>query len=56
MFNASLMAAPNVLDTALRDLQELVHRGHVQATGTTRDCRYVLVGDAGTPAIHRTAL
>ena len=44
------------VDTALRDLQELGDRGLVQAAGTTRDRRYVLAGDAGAPAIHRTAL
>jgi predicted ArsR family transcriptional regulator len=44
------------VDTALRDLHELVDRGLVQAAGTTRDRRYVLAGDAGAPAIHRTAL
>jgi predicted ArsR family transcriptional regulator len=42
-------------DTALRDLQELVDRGRVQATGTTKDRRYGLAGDAVAPAIHRTA-
>jgi hypothetical protein len=42
-------------DTALRDLQEVVDRGLVQAAGTTRDRRYVLAGDAIGPAIHRMA-
>ena len=42
-------------DTALRDLQELVNRGRVQATGTTKDRRYVLAGEAVGPAIHRVA-
>jgi tetratricopeptide (TPR) repeat protein len=42
------------VDTALRDLQELVGRGRVQAAGTTRDRRYVLAADALGPAIHRT--
>jgi hypothetical protein len=42
-------------DTALRDLQELVDRRRVQATGTTKDRRYVLAGEAVGPAIHRTA-
>jgi tetratricopeptide (TPR) repeat protein len=32
------------VDTALRDLQELVDQGLVQAAGTTRDRRYVLAG------------
>jgi tetratricopeptide (TPR) repeat protein len=44
------------VDTGLRDLQELVDRGLVQAAGTTRDRRYVLVGEAVGPAIPRTAL
>jgi predicted HTH transcriptional regulator len=43
------------VDTAFRDLQELVDRGLVQAAGTTRDRRYVRSGDAVGPAIHRTA-
>jgi tetratricopeptide (TPR) repeat protein len=43
------------VDTALRDLHELVDRGLVQAAGTTRDRRYVLAGEAVGPAIHRTA-
>jgi tetratricopeptide (TPR) repeat protein/DNA-binding XRE family transcriptional regulator len=43
------------VDTALRDLQELVDRGLVQAAGTTRDRRYVLAGEAVGPAIHRIA-
>jgi predicted HTH transcriptional regulator len=43
------------VDTALRDLQELVDRGRVQAAGMTRDRRYVLAGNAVAPAIHRTA-
>jgi predicted ArsR family transcriptional regulator len=42
-------------DTALRDLQELVDWGVVQAAGTTRNRRCVLAGDAVGPAIHRTA-
>jgi hypothetical protein len=43
------------VDTALRDLQELVDRGLVQAAGTTRDRRYVRAGDAVGTAIHRIA-
>jgi predicted ArsR family transcriptional regulator len=43
------------VDTVLRDLQELVDQGRVHATGTTKYRRYVLAGDAGAPAIHRTA-
>jgi tetratricopeptide (TPR) repeat protein len=43
------------VDTALRDLRELVDRGAIEATGTTRDRRYVLTGGAVGPAIHRTA-
>jgi glutamate synthase domain-containing protein 1 len=43
------------VDTALRDLQELVDRGLVQAAGTTKDRRYVLAGEDMAPAIHRTA-
>jgi tetratricopeptide (TPR) repeat protein len=43
-------------DTALRDLQELVDQGLVQAAGTTKDRRYVLAGAALGPAIHRTTL
>jgi tetratricopeptide (TPR) repeat protein len=43
------------VDTALRDLRELVGRGAVQPTGTTRDRRYMLAGQAAGPAIHRTA-
>ena len=42
------------VDTALRDLQELVDRGRIEAAGTTRDRRYVLA-DAVAPAIHHTA-
>lgn len=41
-------------DTALRDLTDLEHRGVVQATGSTRDRRYVLIGAAAGGAIHRT--
>jgi hypothetical protein len=33
------------VDTALLDLQQLVDRGLVQAKGTTKDRRYVLVAD-----------
>jgi Tfp pilus assembly protein PilF len=40
------------VDTALRDLQDLVAQGALQAAGTTRDRRYVL---AAGPAIPRTA-
>jgi tetratricopeptide (TPR) repeat protein len=43
------------VDTALRDLQELVDRGLVQAAGTTKDRRYVRAGEDMAPAIHRTA-
>jgi predicted HTH transcriptional regulator len=43
------------VDTALRDLQELMDRGLVQAAGTTRDRRYVRAGDGVGLAIHRTA-
>jgi tetratricopeptide (TPR) repeat protein/transcriptional regulator with XRE-family HTH domain len=43
------------VDTALRDLQELVDRGLVQAAGTTKDRRYVLAGVDVVPEIHRTA-
>jgi hypothetical protein len=43
------------VDTALRDLQELVDRGLVQAAGTTKDRRYVLADEAVGPPIHRTA-
>jgi tetratricopeptide (TPR) repeat protein len=43
------------VDTALRDLQELVGRGLVRAAGTTKDRRYVLAGDAVASSIHRTA-
>jgi len=43
------------VDTALRDLQELVDRGLVRAAGTTKDRRYLLAGDDVAPAIHRTA-
>jgi predicted HTH transcriptional regulator len=43
------------IDTALRDLRELVDRDLVRAAGTTRDRRYVLAGDAGGPAPHRGA-
>jgi tetratricopeptide (TPR) repeat protein len=32
------------VDTALRDLQELLHQGLVQAVGTTKDRRYLLSG------------
>ena len=42
-------------DTALRDLQELVNRGLIQAAGTTKDRRYALTVDAVGPAIHRNA-
>jgi len=41
-------------DTALRDLRELVDRCVLQAAGKTRDRRYLLVGEAVGPAIHRT--
>ena len=43
------------VDTALRDLQELVDRGVVQAAGTTRDRRYVLAGEDVRAALHRIA-
>jgi hypothetical protein len=42
------------VDTALRDLQELVDQGLVQPAGTTRDRCYVLAGDAAVSAIRRT--
>jgi tetratricopeptide (TPR) repeat protein len=42
------------VDTALRDLRELVDRGLAQATGTTRDRRYVLTG-AATETTNRRA-
>ena len=35
------------LDTALRDLSELTHRGDITAQGTTKDRRYVLCRDVG---------
>jgi predicted ATPase/DNA-binding XRE family transcriptional regulator len=41
-------------DTALRDLNDLAQRGVVQATGRTRNRRYVLTGEAAGRAIHRT--
>ena len=44
------------VDTALLDLRGLVDRGLVRAEDTTKDRRYVLAGDAGAPAIHRTTL
>jgi hypothetical protein len=44
------------VDTALLDLRGLVDHGLVRAEGTTKDRRYVLAGDAGAPAIHRTTL
>jgi tetratricopeptide (TPR) repeat protein len=37
-------------DTALRDLQELLHRGLVQAVGTTRDPRCLLARPEAHPA------
>lgn len=45
------------VDTALRDLQELVGRGLVRAVGTTKDRRYMLADEDDTigSAIHRSA-
>jgi hypothetical protein len=43
------------VDTALRDLHELVACGLVQGAGATKDRRYVLAGDTGGPVIHRSA-
>jgi hypothetical protein len=40
---------------ALRDLQELVEQGVVRAAGTTKDRRYVRVGEGFEPAIRRIA-
>jgi hypothetical protein len=42
------------VDTALRDLQELVGRGLVRAAGTTKNRRYVLAADAVGLAFCRT--
>jgi predicted ArsR family transcriptional regulator len=41
------------VDTALRDLQQLVDQGLVQATGKTKNRRYTLAGDTAWPAIRR---
>jgi predicted HTH transcriptional regulator len=35
------------VDTALRDLSDLIHRGDIAAQGTTKDRRYCLNVDAG---------
>jgi hypothetical protein len=43
------------VDTALREVQELVDRGLVRLAGTTRDRRYVRASDGVAPAIHRPA-
>lgn len=40
---------------ALCDLGELVDRGTVQATSTTRNRRYVLADEGAAPANQRTA-
>jgi tetratricopeptide (TPR) repeat protein/transcriptional regulator with XRE-family HTH domain len=44
------------VDTALRDLQQLVEQGLVQAAGRTKNRRYTLAGDTARPAIRRTGL
>jgi tetratricopeptide (TPR) repeat protein/transcriptional regulator with XRE-family HTH domain len=44
------------VDTALRDLQQLVDQGLVQAAGRTKKRRYTLIGDTAGPAIRRTGL
>jgi tetratricopeptide (TPR) repeat protein len=44
------------VDTALRDLQQLVYQGLVQAAGKTKNRRYTLAGDTAGPAIRRTGL
>jgi tetratricopeptide (TPR) repeat protein len=44
------------VDTALRDLQQLVDRGLVRAAGSTKNRRYTLAGDTAGPAIRRTGL
>jgi hypothetical protein len=42
------------VDTALRDLQQLLDQGLVQAAGRTKNRRYTLAGDTAGPAIRRT--
>jgi predicted ArsR family transcriptional regulator len=42
------------VDTALRDLRDLVDRGLVQAAGRTKDRVYALTGEDAVAAIHRT--
>jgi hypothetical protein len=44
------------VDTALRDLQQLVDQGLIQAAGTTKNRRYMLAGETAGPAIRRTGL
>jgi tetratricopeptide (TPR) repeat protein len=44
------------VDTALRDLQQLVHQGLVQAAGRTKNRRYTLAGETAGTAIHRRGL
>jgi tetratricopeptide (TPR) repeat protein len=44
------------VDTALRDLQQLLDQGLVQAAGRTKNRRYTLAGDTAGPAIRRTGL
>jgi hypothetical protein len=44
------------VDTALRDLQQLVDQGLVQAAGRTKNRRYSLAGATGALAIHRSGL
>jgi predicted DNA-binding transcriptional regulator YafY len=42
------------VDTALRDLQQLVAQGVVQAVGKTKDRRYTLTGETAGAANYRT--
>jgi tetratricopeptide (TPR) repeat protein len=44
------------VDTALRDLQQLVDQGLVLATGRTKNRRYTLAGERAGPAIRRTGV
>jgi hypothetical protein len=44
------------VDTALRDLQQLVDQGLIQAAGKTKNRRYTLVGETAETAIHRRGL
>jgi hypothetical protein len=44
------------VDTALRDLQQLVDQGLVQAAGRTKNRRYTLAGATAGPTIRRTGV